>query len=127
MTFQKPGIILAEGHPVTLKGLQQLIIEESPFQILATCADANTTLQALSKHQPDILLLDLDLPGKCALKLLAELIQAGHIIKVVVIAIHIDEHRLREAIRLGVRGMLLKSMPTCLLLQCLLKVLEGGE
>ncbi len=121
------GIVLADSHPVTLKGIEQILTEEPNLKILDSCVDSESTLDALNEHKPSLLLLDLDLAGKNGLNILAEIARKNLPVKVVIFAVAMDDEQTFEAIRLGVRGVLLKTMDTSLILQCLRKVVQGGE
>src|SRR5215472_10548595 len=54
------GVVLGGRHPVTLCGLAQVFENEREYTILAVCTDADATLDAVRRHQPEIVILDLD-------------------------------------------------------------------
>lgn len=121
------GIVLADGHPVTLKGLEHILSEASTFRVLDSCRNGDDALSAVHRHRPELLLIDLNLPGKNSLTVLAEIAQAKLPVRVVIFTASVDENQICEAILLGVRGVLLKTMEPHLILKCLCKVLAGGE
>ena len=55
-------LVIADDHAVVLKGLESLLTLEPDLAVLATCTDGEATLEAVRKHHPDILLLDLLMP-----------------------------------------------------------------
>src|SRR5262249_53337070 len=57
------GLVLGGRHPVTLCGMSQVFENEPDYAILAVCTDAEATLEAVRRHQPDIVILDLDRSG----------------------------------------------------------------
>ncbi len=57
-------IVLIDDHPMVLKGLEQLLQLNADFEVVATCGTAAEGLQAVEALRPDVLLLDLKLPGK---------------------------------------------------------------
>jgi DNA-binding NarL/FixJ family response regulator len=118
-------LVLADDHPLVLKGLELLFATEPDFAVLAYCADGVQALQAVRQHTPDILVLDLRLPGQDGLAVLRELKREKLPVKVVILTGALDEEELLEAIRLGVRGVVLKEMAPQLLLQSLRKVHAG--
>jgi len=118
-------IVLADGHPVTLDGLEQLFRGEE-FAVLARCTDGEDTVRTVRTHRPDILVLDFRLARKDGLAVIRELKRENLPTRIVLLSSALEEDQIGEAIRLGVRGVVLKEMPSALLLQCIRKV-HGGE
>jgi len=120
-------LVLTDPHPIFLLGLEQLLAREADFQVLACCANAEETLRAVHRHQPDLLLLDLRLPDRDGLALVRELRHAHLPTRPVILTAALDEEQALEAMRLGVQGVVLKNMPPNLLPSCLRKVHAGGQ
>jgi len=118
-------IVLADGHPVTLDGLEQLFRGEE-FAVLARCTDGEDTVRTVRTHRPDILVLDFRLARKDGLAVIRELKRENLPTRIVLLSSALEEDQIGEAIRLGVRGVVLKEMPSALLLQCIRKV-HGGD
>ena len=119
-------LVAADPHPLSLLGLGQLLKSEPEFELLASCSTAEEALKSVWKEQPDILLVDIDLPDRKGLELVNELKNSSLEVKVVILVVAMDEDQTIDALRYGVKGVLLKSMPSHLLLQCLQKVAAGG-
>ena len=120
-------LVLADDHPLILDALEQLFILERGFQVLAYCRDGAETLKAVYHYQPDVLILDIRMPGKDGLAVLREMKQEQCSTRVVLLAASLEEKELLEAVRLGVRGVVLKEMASHLLVQCVRKVHAGGH
>jgi len=118
-------IALADDHPIFLDGLEQLFRLEPGLEVVARCVDGDEALQAVRDHGPDILVLDLHMRGKDGLEVLRELKAERSPTRVVLLTAGLDEDDVVEAIRLGVRGVVLKEMAPRLLIQCLRKVHDG--
>jgi two-component system nitrate/nitrite response regulator NarL len=118
-------IVIADDHPVVLKGLEGVLATEPDFQVVAHCADGDQALEAVRAHQPDILVLDLHMPRKNGLQVLRELKADKALTRVVLLAAALDDEELLEAARQGVAGVVLKEMAPRLLVQCLRKVHAG--
>jgi two-component system, NarL family, nitrate/nitrite response regulator NarL len=117
--------VLADDHPLVLDGLESLFRTERDMRVVARCADGEATLQAVREHRPDVLLLDLRMPRGDGLSVLESIKKEGLQIRVVVLTAALDEDQIVEAIRLGVRGVVLKEMAPQLLVQCIRHVHAG--
>jgi DNA-binding NarL/FixJ family response regulator len=119
------GLVLAETYPILLEGMEHVFTLEPGFRVLATCTNGDEALRAVRLHHPDVLLLDLEIPGN-AMRVLRELAVEPVKTRVVLLAARLDEHEMLEATRLGVKGILLKSMARHLLIHCVRKVHRGA-
>jgi DNA-binding NarL/FixJ family response regulator len=120
-------LVLADDHPLILHGLELFLRPEPDFEVLARCQDGFETLRVVRQLRPDILILDIHMPGKDGLAILRELNQAEIPTRVVLLTAVIDEDHLLEAMRLGVSGVVLKEMTVPLLIQCIRKVYAGDQ
>jgi len=57
-------VVLADDHPLMRKALNDLLSSERDFTVLAQCANGDEALRAVREHRPDILVLDVRMPGK---------------------------------------------------------------
>jgi DNA-binding NarL/FixJ family response regulator len=120
-------LVLADDHPVVLDGLAQLFAAEKDFNVVARASNGDEALSALRRHEPDVLVLDLRMPGKDGLAVLRELRREGLSTRVVVLTAASDNGDVFEAINLGVEGVVLKDMATSLLLRCVREVHAGKK
>ena len=120
-------LVLADDHPLVLDGLETLFRLEPDFKVLARCTDGDETLCAVRKHRPDVLILDIRLPGKDGLAVLREIQREKLPTRVVLLTVSLSENDILEVIRLGVRGVVLKEMAPRLLVQCVRKVHAGEQ
>ena len=119
-------LVAADPHPLSLLGLAQLLNSEPSLSLLASCTTAAETVQAVMQHQPDLLVIDINLPDRSGLELINELKNSTLDVKIVILTTTMDEEQTIEALRFGVKGVVLKDMPSHLLVQCLQKVATGG-
>jgi DNA-binding NarL/FixJ family response regulator len=120
-------VAVADDHPIFVAGLEQLLQKEPDFELVAKCTDSEQVLPAVLEHSPDVLVLDLQMPKKNGLALMRDLSKAGVNVRVVLLTGSITDEEVVEALRLGVRGVLLKEMAPRLLLECIRKVHAGGQ
>src|SRR5690348_10697016 len=83
-------LLLAETYPIVLEGMVKVLAAEPGFRVLATCADGDEALRLASTHRPDVLLLDLEIPGD-AMRVLREVASAQPTTRVVLMAAQLDE------------------------------------
>jgi DNA-binding NarL/FixJ family response regulator len=126
-TTETIRVIITDDHPLVLNGLDHLLREHSEFKVVARCSSGKEALEAVRLHRPDILVLDLMMPGMDGLDVVRELHRTGEIPYVVLLTAQLHEDQLIEALHLGVRGFILKEMATKLLVDCLRRVHAGGQ
>jgi RNA polymerase sigma factor (sigma-70 family) len=120
-------LVLADDHPLILDGLEQLVRLAGDFEVLERCVSGEEALRAVERHRPDVLVLDIRMPGLDGLAVLHELQLRRLATRVVILTAAIAESELLEAVRLGVGGVVLKEMAPRLLVQCLRKVHAGEQ
>jgi len=118
-------VVLADDHPLMLRGLQGLLSSEVDFKVVAECVNGEEALRSIRIYQPDLAVVDLSMPQRDGLSVSRELNREKLRTRIVLLAASIDQHQMVEAHRLGVRGVVLKEMAPRLLLQCLRKVYAG--
>ena len=120
-------VVLADDHPIVLDGLETLFRMEQDIQVVARCVNGEEALRAVRQHRPDVLILDIRMPGKDGLEVLREMQGDGLPTQVVLLTVALDEDETVEALRLGVRGVVLKEMAPQMLIQCVRKVHAGEQ
>lgn len=120
-------VVIADDHPIVLAGLESLLQREEDIAVVHRCADGVETLRAVAKHEPDVLVLDLRMPRADGVTVLRHMHEQRLPTRTVLLAAVVDDDELVEAIRLGVRGIVLKEMAPQLLVECLRKVYSGGQ
>lgn len=118
---------LVDDHPLVLNGLYHLLVEYPEFTILDRCTSGAEALVAVQKQPPDILVLDLLMPGIDGLAVARELHRTSQLPCTVLLTAQLHEDQLIEALHLGIRGFVLKEMATKLLVECLRRVHSGGQ
>jgi len=119
------NVIIADDHPLILDALENLFHKEKDLKVIARCVDGEQTLRAVHKHKPDILVLDIRMPAKSGLVVLRELKKGKLSTRTVLLTAELDQEQLAEAVRLGVRGLVLKELAPSLLVQCIREVHAG--
>lgn len=118
-------LVVADDHPVILAGLEHLFSSEPDMAIVARCRTGDEALDAVRKQRPDVLVLDFRMPGLGAIEVLRAIAEAKLSTAVALYTATIDKAAMLEAVRLGVRGVVLKELPSRLLVDCVRAVHAG--
>ena len=120
-------LVLADDHPIVLQGLQQLFERHDDFQVVASCPDGTTALAAVIEHQPDVLVMDLRMPGKNGLDVLRVLSSGRSSCRTILLTAIVRDDEVMEAVKLGVRGIVLKESSPEVLVDCVRRVYRGEQ
>jgi len=120
-------LIIADDHPLILDAMETLFSLQKEFRIVARCGTSEEAIEAVRKHRPDILLLDICMPGKSVFEVIREMQTDKLPTRVVLLTAVIDENQMLEATRLGVYGVVLKEIAPKLLVQCVRQVHAGKK
>ncbi len=102
-------ILLADDHPVFRQGLQQIIKNNKKFEIIAEAATGDDALEKFRNLKPDILILDIDMPGLNGLEV-AEIAQRESLPgRVVILTMYKEEDMFYKAVDYGIYGYVLKE------------------
>src|SRR5450432_172070 len=121
----KIRIVVADDHPIFRDGLCRLLSLEDDFEVVARAQDGRQVLDVLQQFEPDILLLDLKMPGLDGLATLQRLQIAKNKTRVIVLTASDDKNEFVQAMKLGTSGIVLKQTATELLIKSIRKVHAG--
>ena len=117
-------ILLADDHPMIRTALE-VLLRDSDYDLIGMAGSAEETLGEVERLKPEILLLDLQMPGGGGMEVLRRLTAAGEKMRVILLTAAIDDASLMEAKALKVRGIVLKNSDPAYLLDCLDQVRHG--
>lgn len=126
VALQRPRLLVADDHPLILSGIEALL-SDSVFEMVGTAGDGEETLALVASLKPDIVLLDVEMPGRGGMGVLRTLRAQHDNRPVILLAANLSDADLIEAIELGVQGILPKAAAVNLLLVCLAEVAAGGR
>lgn len=107
---EKIKIILADDHPIVRQGLRQTVEREPDLIVLAECGDGAAALEEIERHQPDVAILDVDMPRRTGFDVLRGLSeQRAAAPKAILLTVHDEPEFLNEALRLGAAAYILKE------------------
>jgi two-component system response regulator DesR len=118
-------IVLAEDQTMVLGAFAALLGMQPDIEVVATAADGNEALEAVAAHRPDVLLTDIEMPGRTGLDVAAELRKRGDATRVLIVTTFARSGYLRRALDAGVSGYVLKDSPIGDLTDALRRVHAG--
>lgn len=118
-------IILADDHAILRSGLRLLLENQPDFIVVGEAENGIEALRLVSGAQPDVLLLDLNMPESDGLSVLAKIRESAPNTRVLVLTMHDDARYLKEALDAGAAGYVLKKAVDTELLIAIRAVLRG--
>jgi len=125
VTAEKYTLLLIDDHPMLRSGLKQLMALDSRLQVVAEAGNGTEGLALAQQHDPDLILLDLNMPGLNGLDTLTQLREMALSGRVVVFSVSDNEEDVVSALKRGADGYLLKDMEPEALLKALYQAAAG--
>lgn len=119
------SIVLAEDQEMVLGAFASLLDLQADVRVLGTARTGDDALAAVRRHQPDVLLADIEMPRRGGLEVAEELAATGSTTKVLIVTTFARSGYLRRAMRAGVAGYVLKDAPVACLVDALRRVHQG--
>ena len=118
-------IVLADDHAVVRSALRLLLDGEPGFEVLAEAGDAETATRYVLGHKPNVLVLDLNMPGRPSLEAIPDIRAASPQTEIVVLTMQSEPAFARSALKAGVRGYVLKEAADSELVQAVRSAAAG--
>ncbi len=122
----KIRILLADDHAVLQAGLEAMLNAEGDMQVIGTASDGHATVRQAALLQPDVILLDINMPGINGLDALEQMCSQAPGSRVLILTMHDDAQYLRQAMAAGAAGYVLKQSAGKELLTAIRTVAQGG-
>lgn len=119
-------ILLADDHTIIRDGLKKILSTVPDMQVVAEAADGNELLALLRAGLPDVLLLDMSMPGRSGIVLIQQLQASYPALPVLVLSMYGESQYAVHAIRAGAAGYLTKNVESDQLIGAIRKVARGG-
>lgn len=103
-------ILIADDHPIFRKGLRALLASMSDVDLVGEVASGEEAIQLAELVQPDVILMDLQMPGGGGLAAIRQIVQTSPHIRILVVTMFQDDDSVFAAMRAGARGYVLKDM-----------------
>ncbi len=119
------SVIIADRHPVVLQGMMKALRAEGGFEVLASCSDGTSCIEAIRNLVPDIAILDMSLPGLTGLEILTIANSESLRTRLVFFTASIEDRELVMSAAAGAYGIIPKDVELDILLQSLRQVADG--
>jgi DNA-binding NarL/FixJ family response regulator len=120
------SIILFEDNDRLRESLSYLLNEEPGYEVLADFNNCNESDAVVKKYKPDIVLMDIDMPGHTGIEGVAMIKEANPLTAVIMYTVFEDDEKLFKCLCAGANGYLLKKTPPSKLFDAIQEVLNGG-
>jgi DNA-binding NarL/FixJ family response regulator len=109
MALEPLRVLLADDHTLVRSGMRSLLENLDGIEIVAETGDGQAVLDLIKKHHPDIVLMDISMPGLNGLEATARVAKQFPQVRVLILSVHADEEHVLQALRAGAVGYLLKD------------------
>ncbi len=121
----KTRIVLADDHKLMRSGLKLLLTTQEDLEVVGEAGDAGETLRVVEETRPDLLLLDLSMPGGDCIETIRKLVAQNPALKILIVTMHNDRTLLQKTLNAGATGLVVKSVADSDLLNAIREVLAG--
>lgn len=122
---RKARVLLIDDNADHLRGIKELINIETSYDIVGTTTSANMGINLVKKYQPDLVLMDINMPEKDGLQAIQEIEKLELGTKIVALSGYDDADLIFRAMKIGAKGYVLKTMASAQLIYAIDEVLNG--
>jgi two-component system response regulator NreC len=120
-------VLIVDDHAVVRSGLRLLVEREEGMVVVDEAANANEAIFRALEHKPDVVLIDVTMPGETGIDAIPKLLDASPESKVLVLSMQDDARYVRDAFAAGARGYVLKEAADTELVAAIREVAAGGN
>jgi DNA-binding NarL/FixJ family response regulator len=120
-------LLIVDDHPVVRDGLVAILSIQPDFQVIGEATSGEDALAFVRQHQPDVILMDLEMPGMDGVETIRLLREDQPDVRVVVFTAFDTDERILNAVQAGAKGYLLKGAPRDELFNAVRVVHQGGS
>lgn len=123
---KKIKIVLVDDHQLFREGVKRILAIEPSFEVVAEASDGETIVDIVRETEPDVVLMDINMPNVNGVEATKKLVETFPEVKVLILSIHDDESYVTHVLKTGASGYLLKEMDTDALIEAVKVVADGG-
>jgi len=125
MTEEAIKILVVDDHPLFRKGVVHMLQEETDMEIIGEAGDGETALNMTRELMPDIILMDVSMPGWDGIKATRQIMEEFPSARIVMLTVNDDDRSLFNAIKAGARGYLFKNLEPEDLIEMVRGIFQG--
>ncbi len=118
-------VLIADDHAIVRAGLRALLVEEAEFDLVGEAVGGYEAIDLVEKTNPDVLILDLSMPDLDGISVTRKIKPRFPDLKILILTLHEDEALLKEAIKAGAVGYILKRAAEAELISAIRVILRG--
>src|SRR5690625_5384621 len=126
-TSKEINIVLIDDHKLFREGVKRILEFEPSFKVMAEGDDGTEAEALVKEYQPDVVLMDINMPGMNGVQATSKLVDKFPDVNVIILSIHDDESYVSHALKTGAQGYLLKETDSDALIDAIKVVSEGGS
>ncbi|HEX3035523.1 MAG TPA: response regulator transcription factor [Thermodesulfobacteriota bacterium] len=120
-------VLLADDHNLVRAGIRTLIENISGIEVIAETGDGREVLRLVGAHRPDLVLMDIGMPGLNGLETTARITKEFPLVRVIMLSMHTNEEYVLQSLRSGAAGYLVKGADTAELEIAIMAVIRGEK
>lgn len=127
MSNRPMRVVIADDHMVVRQGIRGVLEEIDGLEIVAEAGDGDEALALVAEHHPDVVVVDVNMPGKTGLEVTKALREDEIPVRILILSMHDDPEYILQAVRAGADGYVLKDVAPADLRDAVVAVHEGRE
>jgi DNA-binding NarL/FixJ family response regulator len=120
-------VIVVEDHPIMVEGLKNILRSDAGIELNGDYGDGKSVLQALEKGQPDVILMDVNLPDISGVTLCGEVKKKYEDVKIIALSIHDEQPVIHSMLQNGASGYVLKNALGNEIIRAIYAIMDGEE
>lgn len=119
-------IVIADDHALIAEGIKKIVEDAADLKVVAILNNGKETIDFIEQHKIDMVLLDINMPVMDGIECATYLAKHHPKVKVVILSMHMETSIYQELIKIGVKGYMLKTIPSKEMLSAIKKINDGG-
>lgn len=121
----KVTVLIADDHQLLIDGLKSIIQEHPDIEVVGVAKDGRSAVQLALKEKPSIVLMDISMPQLSGIDAARKIINEAPDIKIIMLSMHADQRFIKESLRIGARGYVLKESAASEVIEAINMVQKG--